>query len=63
MKPEVTAIAQPMDQLGRVGVRLLLEALGRRAGAGEATGETTREPARLGVALIVRDSCGPPPRE
>jgi LacI family transcriptional regulator len=56
MKPAVSAIAQPMDQLGRVGVERLLEALGRRPGAAGATGE----PTRLGVKLIVRDSCAPP---
>jgi LacI family transcriptional regulator len=53
MTPAITVVAQPMDQLGRVGVERLLEALGRREAA---AGETTRLP----VELIVRDSTRPP---
>jgi LacI family transcriptional regulator len=58
MTPAITVIAQPMDRIGRVGVELLLEALGRRPAAAAADERT-----RLPVEVIVRDSCGPPPRE
>ena len=54
MTPAITAVAQPMDRLGRVGVERLLEALGRRPGDGL--------PTRLPVELIVRDSTRPPKR-
>jgi LacI family transcriptional regulator len=59
MTPAVTAIAQPMDRLGSVGVERLLDALGRRPGGAKAT----NEPTRLPVQVIVRDSCGPPPHD
>ena len=56
MTPAITVVAQPMQELGRVGVRRLLESLGRREP------ESNGRQDRLPVELIVRASCGPPGR-
>ena len=49
LQPALTTIAQPIDELGREGVRLLVEVI--------QTGQTTRPPVqRFPVRLIERDS-------
>jgi LacI family transcriptional regulator len=51
MHPPLTTVRQPIEEMGRLGVRTLLAQI---------KGETPARLARLTVALIVRDSVGPP---
>lgn len=50
--PKLTTVRQPLDQIGRVAVRLLLEKI-------EFPEKETRR-VTLGTELIIRDSCAPP---
>src|SRR5262245_34617392 len=50
--PKLTTVRQPLDQMGRVAVKMLLEHIE----------DSERNPRRVTLAtrLIIRDSCQPP---
>jgi LacI family transcriptional regulator len=52
--PKLTTVRQPLEQMGRVAVRMLLEQIE----------DQSRPPQRVALAtqLIIRDSCGPTPQ-
>jgi LacI family transcriptional regulator len=50
--PALTTIAQPIGEMGTVGVRLLLDRIARR--------DTPYQRVRLATRLVVRESTGPP---
>ncbi|WP_158818909.1 LacI family DNA-binding transcriptional regulator [Methylocapsa sp. S129] len=52
MHPPLTTVRQPIEGMGRLGVRTLLAQI---------KGEATASLARLPVELVLRDSVGPPP--
>lgn len=54
--PALTTIAQPIGEMGAVGVRLLLDRIAR----GHARGHAPYQRVRLATRLVVRESTGPP---
>ena len=54
--PALTTVAQPIGEMGRIGVRLLLD----RIAHGHAVGHTSCQRVRLSTRLVVRESTGPP---
>jgi LacI family transcriptional regulator len=55
--PALTTIAQPIGEMGRIGVRLLLDRIAR----GHPQGHAPYQRVRLSTRLVVRESTGPPP--
>jgi LacI family transcriptional regulator len=54
--PALTTIAQPIGEMGAVGVRLLLD----RIAGGRSKGHAPYQRVRLATRLVVRESMGPP---
>jgi LacI family transcriptional regulator len=54
--PALTTIAQPIGEMGTIGVRLLLDRIARRHPAGHAPCQRVQ----LSTRLVVRESTGPP---
>ena len=50
--PALTTIAQPIAEMGTIGVRLLLDRIARR--------DAPYQRVRLSTRLVVRESTGPP---
>ena len=59
VRPSITVIQQPVDEIGRIAAEILFEDLAAREGHGQAQTSRTQQ-VQLGTRLIRRSSCGCP---